>query len=298
MNPLVKRYFFRFSAWAGLIFVLLFVFRLLYGYMASQDAAIPGEGTNSRDFFSNVVNLRKNYASEKMAVSPAPSPAGFSNTNQKYEKTASIQTKSDKFDNDSRQLKQSVSSFKAIIQYEQAEGLRGERSLHLMIGVTPESFDSFYTAVSKIGNIRSNVMTKVDKTNEYRQLNARKTSLENTLKSLNDLKSQGGTLADKVALHDKIIELENNLQDLGVELGNFNAENEFCTVKVSLYEGQPVIKKEISVVHRVKVALQWTITWYLYLAMAIAFASLAILFMLLIVSGGKNIALFNKPPEK
>nr|GFD12335.1 hypothetical protein [Tanacetum cinerariifolium] len=100
-------------------------------------------------------------------------------------------------------------------------------------------------------------ITKVDKTNEYRQLNAKKVSIEKTLASLNELKSKGGQISDFVSLNDKILEIEEKLQELGVELGNFDAENEFCTVKFSLYEG--ATEKSISFIHRLKVALEWTI---------------------------------------
>src|SRR4029077_2293845 len=95
---------------------------------------------------------------------------------------------------------------------------------------------------------------------EYRQLNAKKASLEKTLASLEELKSKGGQIADYISLHDKILEIETNLQELGVELGNFNSENEFCTVRFSLYEG--ATERKISLLKRSKTALEWTIKYY------------------------------------
>lgn len=62
------------------------------------------------------------------------------------------------------------------------------------------------------------MITKVDKTNEYRQLNAKKASLEKTLASLNDLKNKGGAISDFVSLHEKILEIETQIQELGVDL--------------------------------------------------------------------------------
>ncbi|MCF6402471.1 DUF4349 domain-containing protein [Chitinophaga filiformis] len=266
--------------WASLVFLVLFIFRFIYGYVAPDGRQ---SGDYSNDFFESISNLRKNYASEKvqfksqgiqhqpdMAVSPS----------QKYEKTASVKTKSSHFEQDSRQIAAQTEAFKAIVQYEQALGLKGSRELHLMIGVNPEAFDSFYLAVQKIGVIRATQITKVDKTNEYRQLNAQKASLLKTLESLNELKSKPGPITDLVALHDKILETEGKLQDLGVELGNFDTENEFCTVKLSLYEG--ATEKKISLIHRVRVALEWTIHYFTYLV----FAALGVLcgaFVLLVI---------------
>jgi hypothetical protein len=266
--------------WASLVFLVLFVFRFIYGYVAPDGRQ---SGDYSNDFFESISNLRKNYASEKvqfksqgvqhqpdMAVSPS----------QKYEKTASVKTKSSHFEQDSKQIAAQTEAFKAIVQYEQALGLKGGRELHLMIGVNPEAFDSFYLAVQKIGVIRATQITKVDKTNEYRQLNAQKASLLKTLESLNELKSKPGPITDLVALHDKILETEGKLQDLGVELGNFDTENEFCTVKLSLYEG--ATEKKISLIHRVRMALEWTIHYFTYLV----FAALGVLcgaFVLLVI---------------
>jgi hypothetical protein len=266
--------------WATLVFLVLFIFRFIYGYVA-PDGRQTGDYSN--DFFESISDLRKNYASEKMQYKGdrgQQQPDMAISPSQKYEKTASVKTKSSHFEQDSKQIAAQTEAFKAIVQYEQALGLKGGRELHLMIGVSPEAFDSFYLAIQKIGVIRATQITKVDKTNEYRQLNAQKASLLKTLESLNELKSKPGPITDLVALHDKILETEGKLQDLGVELGNFDTENEFCTVKLSLYEG--ATEKKISLIHRVRVALEWTIHFFTYLVFA-ALGVLCAAFVLLVI---------------
>ncbi|KAA2239164.1 DUF4349 domain-containing protein [Chitinophaga agrisoli] len=285
MNASFKARFIRLSIWAAGIFVVMCCFRLLYGYVATA----PESGSVFSDYFDGITDLRKNYASEKQQAS---NPSAFAATSQKYEKTASLRTQIAKFDDDSRLVKQQVTAFNAIIQYEQAMGLKGKRQLHLLIGVAPAAFDSFYLAVQQIGRLKASVITKVDKTNEYKQLNAKKVSLEKILGSLNELRSHGGDLSDLVTLHDKILEIENRMQELGVELGNFDEENEFCTVKLSLYEGAEAAPQSISFIHRLKVALQWTILWYMYLGIGVVLASLAILLILLIAGRLKKMDLF------
>jgi hypothetical protein len=272
----------RIARWLVAFYLVLFLYRLAYTYVREDGQVLSQQGS----FFDGVANLRKNYASEKgvfsMVNMQAPPPgSAVPASAQKYEKTAVVTSESADFDKDDRTTRAQVTAFKGIIQYERAFGLKGSRELHMLIGIAPAVFDSFYTEIRKLGNIQSMSVTKEDKTNEYRQLNAQKASLEKTLASLQDLKSKNGQVGDFVSLHDKILEIEGKLQDLGVELGNFNAENEFCTVKLSLFEGKP--KTGISFPHRVKIALEWSIQRYLFCMGGVFFAVAAGFIILLIV---------------
>jgi hypothetical protein len=273
-----KTRFGKISKWFAALFLLLFIFRLIYGYVAPD----TNNGNDYSDnFFSSIDNLRKNYASEKIAMKGDVQVSQSIASNQKFEKTASIKTKSSEFEKDEQLLKQKSKSYNAVIQYEQNLGQKGNRQIHLLIGVNPAIFDSFYIDILKIGVVKAMEITKVDKTNEYRQLNAKKTSIEKTLQSLNELKSKGGQIADFVALNDKILEIEVQAQELGVELGNFDTENEFCTVKLSMYEG--ATEKNVSFIHRIKVAFEWAIKYFAIIAITTLVLALAIFVLLLIV---------------
>jgi hypothetical protein len=240
------------------VFVLMFIFRIIYGY-TYKGRRYDEPGNNG--FLSGITSHRKNYASEKVRgynLPDAGSPRLYGG--QKYEKIADVSSKSTHFSEDEKLLQGTIRKFDAIVQYQQESGNKGSRQLQLLIGVTPERFDSFYIAVQGIGTIRSVQVTKTDKTNEYRKLNAQRISLEKSLASFNDLKAKDGKIEDFIQLHNKIYEVETELQGLGVELGNFDSENEFCTVQFSLYEG--AAEKAISMVTRLKVALEWTIKYY------------------------------------
>jgi hypothetical protein len=200
---------------------------------------------------------------------------------QKFEKTATIKTRSTEFEKDEKLIKDKTKAFNAVIQYEQNLGQKSNRQLHLLIGVSPQLFDSFHVALQQIGALKGLEITKVDKTNEFRQLNAKKASIEKTLQSLNDLKAKGGEIADFVTLNDKILEVEEKLQELGVELGNFDTENEFCTVKLSLYEG--AIEKGVPFIQRIRIAVEWTITYYAVLVVSILALTVLIFLMLVVV---------------
>jgi len=272
--------------WFILVFFLLLLLRLGYGYLNTETSYNYEQENN---FFSNVENMKRNYASEANQAKLSTNTLTSIASAQKYEKTATVRSKSTQFDTDAGKINSTTKDFEGIIQYEQNTGNKGSRELHLMIGVNPEKFDSFYSKIQAIGKIRSTEITKIDKTNEYQKLNAKKASLDKTLASLNELKSRSGAIADYVRLHDKILEIETQLQELGVELGNFDAEHEFCTVKFSLYEG--AAEKGISFAGRLKVAFEWTVKFYTMLVLAFLGTVIVSFLLLLLIDKLKLIKL-------
>ncbi len=290
MTTIFNTKFRKLSKWFAGLFILLFLFRIMYGFLAKDNTT---RNDYSDNFFNSIDNLRKNYASEKNAIRDGDVQAASNKaSNQKYEKTASIKIKTSEFDKDEKLLKAKSGSLNAVIQYEQALGQKGNRQVHLLIGVNPNLFDSLYFELKKIGLLKATEITKVDKTNEYRQLNAKKVSTEKTLQSLNDLKSKGGQITDFVLLNDKILEIEARAQELGVELGNFDTENEFCTIKLSMYEG--ATENNISLIHRIKVALEWTIKYFAIIALTAFVVSFTIFILILIIDKFKVINMINK----
>lgn len=86
-----------------------------------------------------------------------------------------------------------------------------------------------------------------------------------------ELKAKGGRIDEYMQLENRILDIEQQLQELEVSLGNFDEENEFCTVKFSLSEGKI---DNIGLIQRIKVALEWTIKTYLMLMTALTFMAL------------------------
>jgi cell division protein FtsI/penicillin-binding protein 2 len=250
------------------IFIILFVFRLIYGYIY-----VKTENNYDSESYSQRSYEQKNYASEKIF---SKDDAGVSTivNSQKYEKTATLSTKTDEFDKDLKAIKTLTKNFNGIIQYEHNQGNSGNRKIDLSIGISPEKFEYFYEKVQKFGVVIKKEITKTDKTNEYKELNAKKVSFEKILISLLELKQKGGNIKEYIELNYKILEIEQQLQDLGVELGNFDVVNEFCTVNMYIVEGENVVS--ISFIHRVKVAFEWTILYYIN--------TLVVLFLIILVS--------------
>ena len=278
-----------FYSLAGL-FLFLFVCRFAYSFIKTDRSGVEHQGIVQDSYFDNQSDLRKNYASEKSYEPNTPPPppsnqdAGSmqdAGSLQKYEKTATLNARTDAFEADESEIRQTANAFHAIIQYEQKSGNSGHRNLHLMIGVKPELFDSFYVVAQRIGYLYVNSITKVDKTTEFRELNAQKASLVKALANLTDLKNRAGSITDLVGLHDKILDIERQMQELGVELGNFSSENEFCTVRFSLYENPAA--RTISLAKRLIDALLWTLQYYLMLLLGLVLM-LAAAWLILVVA--------------
>ncbi|NOS91266.1 MAG: DUF4349 domain-containing protein [Cyclobacteriaceae bacterium] len=278
----MKRQLIRFVLFVLVGFVALFIFRLVYGYSEVSDRVI--QNGNYAEAFSQELSSKKNYASDRYKFQkeePAENGVNEISIDQKYEKTATVKSKSTDFENDNQLLRNTIKKYNAIIQFEQSSGNKGARVLDLLLGVPPAQFDSIYQALIKIGKVSVKEITKVDKTSEFKNLNAKKASLEITRQSLLEVKKQSGRIDEYINLQNRILEIEQELQGLGVLLGDFSEENEFCTVRFSLSESYQV---SISTIHRIKVALEWSIQYYLMFLAIIAFATMFGFFILLIIN--------------
>jgi hypothetical protein len=272
MNQSLKQRFLKLFGALVLLFVLLFLFRLAYGYTKTRDES---EVSFRGSFSTGDTDMKRNYASDKYE-----SKEGNTQTSvdQKFEKIADVSAHTPKFEADELKARKAVEQFKGLIQYEQKNGNNGNREMYLHIGVPPESFDALYQNLIQIGRVHAKQITKTDKTNEYKALNAQRLSLEQTRASLIELKAKGGKIDEYMNLENRILEIEQQLQDLGVSLGDFDDVNEFCTVKFSLFEGSV---QKISLMHRIKVALEWTVGVYAGLMVGLFFMSLFAYLLLL-----------------
>lgn len=292
--PLRKRIF-KAASWLIAGYILLFGFRVFYSYSLDR---FDNEDGYVSDFFDNFNASTRNFASDKFSRKSEsyskstdgnefsqdlnPNAATVVSVDQKYEKTATVKTKSVKFDSDEKKFREMIKSTNSVIQFEQNIGNKGDRSIHWMVGVVPEKFDSFYVAAQKIGKVKSAEVVKTDMTSEFKNLNARRISLENTRTSLIELKKQTGRIEEYMNLENRILAIDSMLQELGVLLGDFSAENEFCTVRLSLVEGH--VPVPTSMMHRLKVSFEWSVQWYigLLIGLSLAFGA-AILFVFVLI---------------
>jgi uncharacterized protein YfcZ (UPF0381/DUF406 family) len=214
---------------------------------------------------------RKNYASFKKGSGGAPQSLG--NT-QKYEKVATLRETTRAFEDARKKVNGLISETGGLVQYEQLQGLTGRRILQLGIGVPPTKFDDFIKNASKIGRLTHLTIVKNDKTNEYRQLKAKRQSLENAKKKLLELAASGGSVDERLKVHQRLTEVEEAIQNLGVSLGEFDTENEFCTVKFTLAEARAA--RQISWKRRSFDAAVWALEIYFLLAGGFLMVSIAL----------------------
>lgn len=285
---IIKGKFKKYFAYFLLSFLVLFLSRLLYGYIV-----YPSDVNGDSSTYYNVSQqtsipdfTRKNYASEKKSYKSdiATNAQTTQKFDQKYEKVGSISSSTNEFEKEEKKLRDLIQSFKALIQYESNTGLEGKRSLHLGIGVNPEKFDEMILEIKKIGKLESIQIHKTDKTNEYSDLNAQRESLEKTRTALISFKGKGGKIDELINLENKILEVEESIQKLGVKLGEFDTENEFCTIIFTLVESGRASKSWFkSFVQRIKTAFEWTVKYYLLIWVLITFAAIGIFVFILIL---------------
>ncbi|MEM9361215.1 MAG: DUF4349 domain-containing protein [Bacteroidota bacterium] len=275
MKQVSQKRFRKFILILSLGFLGLFIFRIIHDYNSdSQNIQMD----HQMILFEKSLEFdgRKNYASIKYK---GPNPSS-SNLDQKYEKIANIDAISGQFETEESKVRDEIQKLSALIQFENKNGNEGHRRLELVIGVPPKNFDRLFQNLTKIGKIQSKEITKKDKTNEYKELNAKKLSLEKTKTSLENLKSKSGKINEYMLLENRILEIEQQLQELGVSLGSFDDENEFCTIKFTLTEGTII---QMGLLEHVTNALVWTIEFYIKVLASCAFMALVAYLVVLVI---------------
>jgi hypothetical protein len=246
---------------AILVFAALF---LMHFFLWQSIPSAGGTGLGSYDAQNAFEGSRKNYAKTGLA-------AGES---QRYEKIATVTQRTNNFDADRKRVETAIQEHAGIIQLERASGLTGSRLLHLGIGVPPDRFDQFVELARTIGVASQIEIVKNDKTNEYLQLRAKRTTLEKARAALDTLKEQGGSTDERVNVQNRLTEIEQQIQELGVALGDFDSQNELCTVKLTLSERAKPVPASLG--RRILTTTKWT---------TIAFASLGGGLLMLVLAG-------------
>lgn len=205
---------------------------------------------------------------------------------QKYEKIGSIESSTAKFDEAEQQARGIIKQFNALIQGEEVSSSATLRRLYLTIGVPPDNFDQIIVALKTVGRVDSFNVTKTDKTNDFLELKAKRTSLEKTRDALIGLKTQGGKIDELVKLEQEILKLEGEIQGLGVQLGQFDKVNEFCTVRFNLGETQAKIERSPYFGYLLE-AINWAAGVYLFWLGITAVGFFVVILLLVIIDKSK-----------
>ena len=251
----------------ALLFALLFVSRAVY------DLTVAG-GDDVADNYNVYYPAEKggkmtsNIASYRMpaAAGEIAAPA----LEQKYERIANIVAKTVSYDSDMRRFDETLKAQNAVVQMENRRGLTGSRRVDLTIGVRPENFEAMREELSQIGKIISTNTTSTDKTYEYRMMLAEKETLERRRSSYEELRKYGSSIPDLLQLEEKIIEVESQIQQQQIGLGEYSDENALCTINYTLYEGT-----EAGLPRKLWNALIWSVGVYMAIVGVLMFTALA-----------------------
>jgi hypothetical protein len=243
-----------------------------------------GESETEASYTSSSIAFH-NYAKEPvLGQGAAPVGAGKA-AEQTYEKVAALAARTRDFDSDEKKVQEAIQANQALVQQEENTGLKGSRLWNLTLGVVPDRFDGMVDTLKATGELASFQVTKTDKTNDHLALVAKRASLEKNMADLVALKSAGGKIADLLKLQEKIFNLEKQIGDLGIEIGQFEGATGLCTVLLTLKEIGPG-PSPLALGFR---ALDWAAGTCLTLLTWLFFLSLAWLFFLWLVGKAKSI---------
>lgn len=244
------------------VFFVLWMGRLTYLYVRPP----LSDFVQTSGYFPEFAVDVKNYASYerkgKFQKAETQPEGGSSGPEQKYEKIADLRAQSTRFDDNETQIRAAIKKYDGVVQYENLNGLAPMRSLQLAVGVRPESFDSAVAVFRKIGIESYFNVSKTDKTDEFNNLRAQRASWEAVRASLLELKKRPGNINELVTLENRLLEVEQELQRLGVQMGEFSEENELCTIKLTLAEGPAASAARPGFFDRLSTAFEWAALWY------------------------------------
>lgn len=223
----------------------------------------------------------RNYASVKFKVEESQA-----SVEQKYEKIASVSATTEDYASDEQKARTAIKTHNALIQEEAVNNDNGQNVLHLTIGVPPGEFDATVADLKQVGKVQDFQITKTDKTNDFLELKAKRMTLEKTRDSLIGLKSQGGKIDELVKLEQEVLSLEDKIQSFGVQLGQFDKVNEFCTVRFTLAEVKPEVTRSHHFAYLVN-SLSWASTVYLAWLGILCVGLIVVVLLLIIIEKSK-----------
>ena len=291
--------------WLIIAFTGVFILRGCYEvYFSRRDMVIQYSGAETAINFDSVSYMEKaqNVATERIYQTDL---TGQSFTiDQKYEKTASLSTNTTSFSDDERKLRQIITGNEAVIQSENMRGIEGSQVLAMGIGVKPDNFESLVAQIKGIGEVTSFMIDKVDRTEEYLRLLAEQATLEKTRDSYIQIRDTGSGMQDLIKIESLILDVERELQNLGVNMGVFSTEYSFCTINLTLREQSGISAISLRfVLSCVGDAFSWTALLFLGVGLSVLGVLFGIWLILLLLSvilnfTKKEIEIVNTSEEK
>jgi Domain of unknown function (DUF4349) len=266
----------KFAAVGFLAFLGLWIVASIRGLTLDYPPPAPLSIELIREDYSRQ-QVANNLKAVGLAETPAPMLLDLADIEKIriHEKRAVLATNSVEFDDDSTKIHSAIAAHKAEILTYRKSGIEPGRRLILEIGVHPDGFDALVEQLRGVGRLASINVEQKDRTGEFRKLHAERQRLKKNLDSLNKLRD-GKTLSldDALRLESKAQEIEQKIQDLGVQFGDLLGKQSYYHVHVTLAEHQAGDKRDLaySIPQRLFHAALWAAVWWFAVALAVAIA--------------------------
>lgn len=279
------RTFLRVLAVLFLTFVGLFLVRFVLGYFIefdrySRDAvgfqavaglSMPSKIDYHKAVSSNVERFKEGsggeFTSEQLAQLEV------------FAKEANLSGTTMAFDTDQERVREAIRENDATIRLERREGLRPRRSLQLVLKVPEDNFAVLTAQLKTVGKVQDMSVVKEDKTQEVKAIHARLAALQKHHDALAKLRGRDGTVDDLAELEQKILSVQQQLQQTRGQFGELVQAKSYHNILYSLQEVYrlPVGDEVYSLGERVLDALEWTIVWYFLAVFVVGGIVLAVL---------------------
>jgi hypothetical protein len=182
-----------------------------------------------------------------------------------YDKTAELSTGSPDFGEDEARIRKAIATHKAIVFSESATGIAPARLLSIGIGVHPDRFDGLLQQISQVGQLVANKVQQQDRTGEFLRLHAERQSLKKHQEAIVKLLANDKlTVEEALKLEQKVLEVEKEMQPMGVKLGDFVGKEPSYNLFLTLTEIQPgsLDDRSFTIGRRLGSGFIWAIGWW------------------------------------
>lgn len=272
----MRQFLHKLAAAGFLVFVALWVGGTVRGYtLPYPQAPIFDFSSMSFDRLQNVrVQSANNLKQMGLAATPVPLVLDRPEVEQieVYERIAYLGAATRAFDDDEAQIRSAAAGHGAKIFNESFSGLAPDRQLTLDIGVNPEKFDALLQELKQIGKFEHITVQQRDRTADFRQLNAKRQALKKYLDATLKLRGvKDASIDDSLKVEQKIQDIEKELHQVGVQLGDLLGKESFYHIQISLREYQTGSRhdREYTMPKRVAHAFVWAVAWWCATAIAV-----------------------------
>jgi hypothetical protein len=192
---------------------------------------------------------------------------------------AELQAVTNNFEQDKTLFSDVIEEFNAVIKFEQFSGAKKPyRQLRVRVAVPVERFEEMIDELKGIGTLTSIDIQTIDKIEDFRKILAQKKALEAHRDALQRLRDGGGEVDKLIQLEERILGIEKEIHQLGVQLDDFVQKETFGNVEFTLVE--KMLKEEGFGAYlniRIWKSVGWALQTYFYCLMVYAVGYLTVL---------------------